>query len=133
MSLGGRRLNLDEIEADTYILAAQGDHITPWKSSYATTSLLPSQMKFVLTSSGHIAGIVNPPSPKRRYWTNDHLPEDPDAWLAEASEHTGSWWGDWTEWIAARAGERREARPVGSAAYPPLIDAPGTYVRSDPQ
>ena len=133
MTLAGRRLDLDQIETDAYILAAKEDHITPWRSSYATTSLLPSSLRFVLTSSGHIAGIVNPPSPKRRYWTNDDLPEDPDAWLAEATEHQGSWWGDWTEWIAARAGDRREPRPIGSADHPPLIDAPGTYVRRDQQ
>jgi polyhydroxyalkanoate synthase len=131
MTVADRRLDLDEIETDTYILAAQEDHITPWKSSYKTTGLIPSGLKFVLTSSGHIAGVVNPPSRKRCYWTNDDLPEDPDEWLAAATEHTGSWWGDWTEWIGARAGERRQPPPRGSATHRAIADAPGTYVRSD--
>jgi polyhydroxyalkanoate synthase subunit PhaC len=132
MTLGGRLLDLDQVEADAYILAARDDHITPWKASYATTGLLPSRIRFVLSSSGHIAGIVNPPDGKRSYWTNDDLPEDPEEWLAGASEHAGSWWGDWAEWMAARAGERRPPPPSpGSPEYPPISDAPGTYVRSE--
>jgi polyhydroxyalkanoate synthase len=129
MTVAGRRLDLDQIEADTYILAASEDHITPWKSSYATTGLLPSRLRFVLSSSGHIAGVVNPPSPKRRYWTNVDLPEDPEEWLAAATEHTGSWWGDWCEWMATRAGVRRSPPPMGSTAHPVLSDAPGLYVK----
>ena len=132
MTLAGRRLDLDEIEADAYLLAAKEDHITPWTGSYGTTGLLPSRMRFVLSSSGHIAGIVNPPNSKRRYWTNDDLPPDPTAWFAGATEHTGSWWGDWTEWIAARAGQRRRPpHSLGNAEYPPQTPAPGTYVRSE--
>jgi polyhydroxyalkanoate synthase len=83
----------------------------------------------VLTSSGHVAGIVNPPPAKRRrYWTNDDLPADPEAWLAGADEHPGSWWHDWTDWIASRAGARRPPPPLGTPEHPPLVDAPGTYV-----
>ncbi len=80
---------------------------------------------------------MNPPGPKRKYWTNDRLPSedrlplDPDEWLAGAAEHSGSWWEDWAGWIAARAGERRPASPqLGSSAHPVLTDAPGTYVSS---
>jgi len=131
LALAGQRLDLAQLEADTYILAAAEDHITPWKSSYRTTGLLPVKIRFVLSSSGHIAGVVNPPSNKRRYWTNDDLPADPDQWLAEATEHTGSWWGDWTAWIADRAGAQRPPPPMGSAAHPPIDGAPGTYVRRD--
>ena len=134
LTLAGRRVDLDAIDVDTeaYILAAKEDHITPWKSSYATTGLLPTPTRFVLTSSGHIAGVVNPPSPKRHYWTNHDLPEDPEAWLTAATRHQGSWWEDWTQWIARRAGTRVAPPPLGNATHPPLTPAPGTYVRSEP-
>ncbi|MDQ3979507.1 MAG: class I poly(R)-hydroxyalkanoic acid synthase [Actinomycetota bacterium] len=128
MELAGTQLHLDAIESDVYVLAAKEDHITPWKAAYRTTQLLQSPRRFVLTSSGHVAGIVNPPGPKRKYWTNDELPPDPEEWLDGATEHSGSWWEDWTQWIADRAGERREPPPMGSDAHPVLDDAPGTYV-----
>ena len=79
---------------------------------------------------GHVAGIVNPPGPKRRYWTNDDVAGRGvrGDWLAGADEHPGSWWEDWAGWIGARAGGRRPPPPMGSDAHPPLGDAPGTYV-----
>jgi len=139
MTMAGRRLALDDIGADTYVLAAEADHITPWKSSYATTGLIGSPLRFVLSSAGHIAGIVNPPEPerlpergakpKRKYWTNEDVAPDPDAWRAGAVQHQGSWWEDWADWIEIRAGGRR--RPPdepGSPVHPPLGDAPGSYV-----
>ncbi len=128
MTIGGRRLSLDDIESDVYILAASEDHITPWKSSYATVGLLPSPIRFVLSSAGHIAGIVNPPGPKRVHWTNDDLPLDPDAWRAAATEHPGTWWDDWISWLDARAGGQRPPPPTGTTTHPALADAPGTYV-----
>ena len=128
MSLAGTRLDLNRITADAYLLSAKDDHIAPWKSSYATTGLLGGDVRFVLSSSGHVAGIVNPPASRRRYWTNDDVPGDPDAWLAGAAQHEGSWWHDWADWIATRAGDRRRPPAVGSAAHPPLADAPGDYV-----
>jgi polyhydroxyalkanoate synthase len=128
MTMAGRRLRLEDAATDTYILAAESDHITPWTSSYATTGLLGGQLRFVLSSAGHIAGIVNPPGPKRRHWTNDDLPTDPEAWLAGATAHPGSWWDDWAEWIGARAGARRPPPELGSSAHPVLAEAPGTYV-----
>ena len=128
MTLAGTRLRLEEVTADAYILSARDDHIAPWRSTYATTHLLGAATRFVLSSSGHVAGIVNPPNTKRRYWTNDELAPGPDAWLAGTQEHQGSWWEDWAGWIAARAGPRRRPPPMGSAAHPPLADAPGAYV-----
>jgi polyhydroxyalkanoate synthase len=128
MVLDGTPLRLDQVATDAYVLAAREDHIAPWVGSYRTIRLLGGEIRFVLTSSGHIAGIVNPPSPKRSHWTNGSLPADPHAWLAGAEEHQGSWWEDWATWIATRAGERREPPSLGSAANPPLGDAPGTYV-----
>jgi len=129
MTMAGRRLALDDIGADTYILAAEADHITPWKSSYATTGLIGSPLRFVLTSAGHIAGIVNPPGPKRKYWTNDDVPPEPEAWMAGAVQHQGSWWQDWADWIEPRAGSRRHPPDEpGSPTYPVIAEAPGTYV-----
>ena len=128
MELAGMPLRLSDLTQDTYIVAAINDHITPWRSSYSTTQLLKSDVRFILSSSGHIAGIVNPPSSKARYWTNDDLPPQAVTWFAAATEHAGTWWEDWTEWIADRAGERREPPALGSDDFPCLGDAPGRYV-----
>jgi polyhydroxyalkanoate synthase subunit PhaC len=128
MELAGTPLRLEQIREQVYVLAARDDHIVPWTSAYATTQLVGGAARFVLSSSGHIAGIVNPPGPKGRHWTNDETPSDPQDWLEGAVERRGSWWDDWTAWIAARAGGRREPPPTGTAEYPPLGDAPGDYV-----
>src|SRR5438067_8714878 len=128
MTLADTRLDLGQVKADTYVLSAKEDHIAPWMSTYKTTQLLPGHVRFTLSSSGHIAGIVNPPSPKAMYWSNTDTPPDAKAWLAAATEHKGSWWEDWTAWIAERAGSRRAAPALGSAAHPPIDDAPGNYV-----
>jgi polyhydroxyalkanoate synthase len=128
MSLARTRLDLGRITADTYLLSAKDDHIAPWRSSYATTRLLHGGVRFVLSSSGHVAGIVNPPGSRRTFWTNEQLPADPEAWLAGAEEHRGSWWQDWADWIASRAGARRRPPPLGSDAHRPLTEAPGSYV-----
>lgn len=133
MELGGRRLRLGAIQADTYVLAAREDHIAPWKSSYETVRLLGGDTRYVLSSSGHVAGIVNPPGGRRKYWTNDE-PAPPadsrsaDEWLLGAQEHAGSWWEDWGPWIGERAGKRRRPPATGSRAHPPVADAPGEYV-----
>ncbi len=128
MELAGTQLQLGQVSADAYILSAREDHIAPWRSTYATAHLLGGENRFVLTSSGHVAGIVNPPNTKRSHWTNDSLVPDPDAWLAAAEQHQGSWWPDWSKWIATRAGRRRPAPGMGSTKHPPLADAPGDYV-----
>ncbi len=128
LDLAGERIGAGDIRTDTFILAAVEDHIVPWTSSYGSTRLLSGNVRFVLSSAGHIAGIVNPPSPKSRYWTNDELPSDPDAWRAGAELHEGSWWEEWTRWAAERSGGRREPPPLGSERHSPLGDAPGTYI-----
>ena len=84
--------------------------------------------RFVLSSSGHIAGIVNPPSSKARHWRSDENPPDPEVWLAGATEHAGSWWDDWVGWAKAHGGQRRKPPPMGSDSYPPIADAPGSYI-----
>jgi polyhydroxyalkanoate synthase subunit PhaC len=129
LELGDEQLDPHAITGDVYILNAVEDHIAPWRTGYATTRALGSaHPRFVLSSAGHIAGIVNPPSPKSAYWTNDELPADPEEWLAHATKHQGSWWEDWSRWIGERSGELRTPPPLGGDRHPPLGDAPGVYV-----
>ena len=129
MEIADTKLDLGAAKNDVYVLAAEEDHIAPWKSSYAATQLFGGDVRFVLSSSGHVAGVVNPPDSKRRYWTNDSTPSKPDAWRAGVDEHPGTWWTDWQEWISSRSGKRRKPPGTGSKTHPPLDDAPGTYAR----
>jgi poly[(R)-3-hydroxyalkanoate] polymerase subunit PhaC len=131
LEIDGRVVSLAESKADVYVVSAREDHITPWRSCYRTTQLVGGRVRFVLTSSGHIAGIVNPPGPKRKHWLNEALSAEPDEWLEGAHEVQGSWWEDWALWISERAGGQRDPRRPGSEAHPPLEDAPGTYVLAD--
>ena len=131
MELAGQRLDLGEIDQDLYFLSAEQDHIAPWRSAYAGARLPAGNVRFVLSNAGHIAGIVNPPSPKsvhRVIESGQPLPADPADWLAAATTHPRTWWEDWAEWIAARAGAQRKPPQMGSEKYPPIADAPGTYV-----
>ncbi len=133
MELAGTELDLSKVHQDLYFLAAEADHIVPWRSSYAGARLPSGKVRFVLSNSGHIAGIVNPPSPKSKHWTSqaEVLPESPDEWLAGAQMLPTTWWEDWTSWIGQRAGEQRTPPPMGSDRHPPLADAPGTFVLSE--
>jgi polyhydroxyalkanoate synthase len=93
------------------------------------TQLTGGKVCFILASSGHIAGIINPPGGKGTYWTNKNGQSDtPERWRAAAQRHDGSWWTDWFAWLAAHSGEMVEPPSMGSEAYPPLQDAPGSYV-----
>src|SRR6185312_10153315 len=121
----GERLMLSEIGTDSYIVAGAEDHIVPWHVSYRTTQLFKGPVRFVMTSGGHIAGIVNPPSPKVRLWTNDQLPRDADEWRAGAIEHRDTWWSDWATWLADRGGALRPPPTTGSEQHPASDDAPG--------
>jgi poly(3-hydroxyalkanoate) synthetase len=119
-----------DAQIDNYVLSAVDDHIVPWQSAYKTTQLLGGKSRFVLSTSGHIAGIVNPPSPKAKHWTNDALPTDPQSWLENAALHEQTWWDDWTSWLEGRAGRKVRARKsLGGPAFPVIGDAPGRYVR----
>ncbi|HSK96753.1 MAG TPA: alpha/beta fold hydrolase, partial [Euzebyales bacterium] len=130
MELAGQNLSLKQVECDTYIVAAQNDHIAPWRASYRSTQLLGGDVRFVLSSRGHIAGVVNPPSPKAKIWKSSSTPPDPDAWWEQADESHQSWWEDWTAWISERGGEMIPAPAVGSTRYPAVDQAPGEYVRA---
>jgi polyhydroxyalkanoate synthase len=131
LEIDGHKLQAGKVEIDTYVLAAVDDHIVPWVSGYKTTQLFGGHNRFVLSTSGHIAGIVNPPGPKAKHWTNDALPADPQEWKSNAQLNDGTWWEDWTEWIAQQGGPKVAApRALGSKEYPEIEDAPGGYVRA---
>ena len=134
IELAGQPLDLRKISVPCYILSTRDDHIAPWRSTYAAVNLYEGPVRFVLSASGHIAGIVNPPQAKKYcYWTTakpgDANPKTPDAWLKGAKEHPGSWWPDWRTWVARHAGKQVPARKPGAGKLKPLGDAPGDYVK----
>ena len=126
----GTDIDLGKIDTDTYVVAGIADHLCKWESCYQTTQLFGGDTKFVLSTSGHIAAMVNPPgNPKASFQTASSNPEDTKAWLEKASKVKGSWWDDYVDWLAERTGpERNKPTRMGSAAYEPVCDAPGTYV-----
>ena len=127
----GVPVDLSRIDQPAYVLATREDHIVPWRTAYATTQLLKGKIRFALAASGHIAGVVNPASRnKRNYWINDALPQDPEHWLESATSHPGSWWADWSRWLAKHAGKRVPARSrLGGDRYNEIEPAPGRYVK----
>ncbi len=127
----GTPIDLSKITVDSYVIAGIADHITPWQNAYRTVNLLGSDPRFVLSTSGHIAALVNPPgNEKASYRIADALPEEPEAWLEGASTTPGSWWDDWMPWLAERSGAKRAARKkLGGKRHRPLGDAPGSYVK----
>jgi polyhydroxyalkanoate synthase subunit PhaC len=129
MELAGQQLSLADIKNDVYIVGAINDHIVPWQASYKATSLLGGDVRYVLSSGGHIAGIVNPPGPKAWYEvTEGDNPETSAGWREAATHSSGSWWEDWVEWSTGRAGPRTQPPPMGNEHYPAIEDAPGSYV-----
>jgi len=128
----GQKVNPGKVEVDTYVLSAVDDHIVPWVSGYKTSRLLGGRNRFVLSTSGHIAGIVNPPNPKAKHWVNeDSLPEDPLEWKDGATLHDGTWWEDWAKWIEGQGGPLiAPPQKLGSKEHPPIEPAPGSFVRT---
>jgi polyhydroxyalkanoate synthase len=132
---GGIRLldspvDLGKVRTPSYIVATKEDHIAPWRSVYAGTQLYAGERRFVLGMSGHIAGVINPPSAnKYGYWTNEELPPDPADWLAGAQKNDGSWWSDWDKWVTAYGGKKVAARIPGDGNLAAIEDAPGSYVK----
>ena len=129
--LGGEPIDLRKVAAPAYFVSPVEDHIAPWKSTYLGARLLSGPTRFVLGGSGHIAGIINPPSAEKYgYWTREELPALPEDWQSSASRHEGSWWNDWRDWIAGLNGtERVPARMPGEGELAALEDAPGSYVK----
>jgi len=121
-------IDLGNIHQDIYAVGAEQDHIVPWKSAWRITQLAGGKVRFILGGSGHIAGIINPPSKGRGYWTNDKPVKSAEQWLESAEQHKGSWWTDWLEWLTPRSGEQVAPPAMGSAAHPPITPAPGSYV-----
>ena len=123
-------LDIRKLRYPVFVTGGTTDHITPWQACYRSTQLFPGDVTFVLSTAGHIQSIINPPGiSKRRYLTNAQTPADPAEWLTGAAENEGSWWPYWTEWLRnLDADERQAPQQEGSAAYPPLRPAPGSYV-----
>lgn len=129
ITLKGVPIDLSTVKVPSFFLSTKEDHIAPWKSTYMTTQLLSGPARFVLAGSGHIAGVVNPPSSdKYGYWTNSKLPKNPDTWLQGATHSPGSWWPEWFKWVSRFGGGKVPARTPGDRELPVIEDAPGSYV-----
>jgi polyhydroxyalkanoate synthase subunit PhaC len=125
LELDGTRIDLSRVQAPLYVLGCERDHIAPWRTAYRTTQLVGGERRFVLASSGHIAGMISPPgSTKGYYWERDETPADPEEWLRGAERRDGSWWEDWAAWTSPRAGAH-----VAPPTLPEGEPAPGRYVR----
>lgn len=130
IEIDGIKLDLRKIKVPTYIISTREDHIAPWEATYKATQIYSGPIRFVLSASGHIAGVVNPPAANKYcYWTNDDQAADPVKWLEGAEQHEGSWWTDWDKWLKPHAGKMTvAARQPGDGKLEVLCDAPGTYV-----
>ena len=132
--LAGVPIDVSKVTLPSYFVSAIEDHIAPWKTTYAGTQLLGGKSRFVLSGSGHIAGMVNPPAAnKYGYWTNEKLPASAEGWFEGAKQHEGSWWTDWLGWLEPYLGGQVAAREVGKGSSKgrlrALEPAPGTYAR----
>jgi class II poly(R)-hydroxyalkanoic acid synthase len=129
-TLLGSPVDLGKVDRDSYVVAGIADHLCKWESCYRTTQLLGSESRFILSTSGHIASMVNPPTnEKASFQTATENPADPREWLQAAEKVKGSWWTDYVTWLAARTGtQKAKPRRLGSANFPVLCPAPGTYV-----
>jgi len=128
VQLKGVPLDLGQVRLDIYAVGAEKDHIVPWDAAWRIQQIVAGKTRYVLASSGHIAGIINPPGGKGSYWPNDDQTDTPARWRESAHRHEGSWWTDWAAWLATRSGPKRKPPSLGSRLHPPLQDAPGSYV-----
>lgn len=126
----GKLVDLSRVKVQTLVTGGTTDHLTPWKGCYRTTQLLGGPMTFVLSNAGHVASLVNPPgNPKATYWLGPAPGPDPEAWLAQAGRHTGTWWEVWVDWAGKRSGREKLApKSLGNRKYKVLGSAPGSYV-----
>ncbi len=132
LTVCGEQVDLGRIEAPFFVYGSREDHIVPWAGAYASMPLIKGKKQFVLGASGHIAGVINPPAKgKRSYWTNTKTPATADEWMAGATEHPGSWWTTWTDWLKPLGGKLVSApKAPGSANYKAIEPAPGRYVKA---
>ena len=133
IEFNGRLLDLGKITGDIYAVAAKTDHIVPWRSAWSIGKLTGGNVRFTLAAGGHIAGMMAPPDKAKGYWSSEETGsyETPDEWLEHAEQHDGTWWEDFISWLAPNSGEKVDPPQVGSENYPPIEDAPGTYVREE--
>jgi poly(3-hydroxyalkanoate) synthetase len=126
----GSNVDLSRVTTDNYIVAGINDHICPWQTCYTTTQLFGGDSRFILSTAGHIAALVNPPDNKKAsYLVADKTPGDATEWQATAAKQEGSWWPDFDAWLSERAGRLKPApAALGSATHPAKEPAPGTYV-----
>jgi polyhydroxyalkanoate synthase len=125
----GTPVDLGRIDVDAYVTAGIADHLCPWQACYRTTQLLGGDSRFILSTNGHIASLVNPPTnPKSTFQVADSTPPDPEAWLARAETTKGSWWPDYMSWLGERSGEEIPAPAELGGELQVMSDAPGTYV-----
>jgi polyhydroxyalkanoate synthase subunit PhaC len=130
MEIDGEKLSLKKVKVPVYNLATREDHIAPAKSVFVGSACFGGPVKYVLSGSGHIAGVVNPAAKnKYQYWTGGKANGSLDNWLSEATEHPGSWWPDWLSWIREQDATEVKARAPGGGKLKPIEDAPGSYVR----
>jgi polyhydroxyalkanoate synthase len=134
VTLDGVPIDLSKISLPTYFVSAIEDHIAPWKATYTGPKLFGGKSRFVLSGSGHIAGMINPPvANKYGYWSNDKLADTPDQWLEGAKQHEGSWWPNWLAWLQPHLGTRVPARTIGKQngkkGLRVIEPAPGSYAR----
>ena len=131
IELEGVKIDISTIKTPIYVLSTREDHIAPWTSTYSVVHRVSGPVKFVLSASGHIAGVVNPPAANKYcYWVNAKKPKNPEVWLAGATEEAGSWWTDWQKWVEKFAGAKVAARQPGSGKLKAIEDAPGAYVKN---
>jgi polyhydroxyalkanoate synthase len=130
LEICGTAVDLRKVTVDSFNVAGINDHITPWDAVYRSSLLIGGNKRFILSNSGHIQSILNPPgNPKANYLESGKLSGDPRAWYHDAQRHDGSWWPQWLSWIQEHAGEQRETLvALGNPHYPALEAAPGTYV-----
>ncbi|BCO27259.1 poly(3-hydroxyalkanoate) polymerase subunit PhaC [Rhodoferax lithotrophicus] len=130
----GEQIDLNLVDMPVYIYGSREDHIVPIGGAYASTQYLPGKKRFVMGASGHIAGVINPPAKgKRSHWIREDgkLPKSVDQWLTGATEHKGSWWTDWSEWLATQAGKQIAApKSYGKGKHKVIEPAPGSYVKA---
>ena len=132
LTVCGEKVDLGSIKAPFFVYGSREDHIVPWTAAYASVPLISGKKTFVLGASGHIAGVINPPAKgKRNYWTNSKLPPKAEAWFDSATEHPGSWWTAWSDWLKPQSGKLVNApKTAGSAKFKVIEPAPGRYVKA---
>ena len=125
----GTPVDLSTVTVDSYVTAGIADHLCPWQSCYRSTQLLGGDSRFILSTSGHIASLVNPPgNPKSTFQVAGGTPADPQEWMGQAETVQGSWWPDYMAWLGERSGDEVPAPKKLGGPLEPLADAPGTYV-----